>query len=78
VLLEDSAALVWSFCCIHRYLSVSKVLRFPFWTARVQFVIGLVLAVTASLLARETKSLLIGESADPALVDSNRASVGEQ
>jgi divalent metal cation (Fe/Co/Zn/Cd) transporter len=29
-----------------------------------------VLAVTASLLARETKSLLIGEAADPELVNS--------
>jgi divalent metal cation (Fe/Co/Zn/Cd) transporter len=32
--------------------------------------IGLVLAATAMLLARETKGLLIGESADPAIVES--------
>ena len=32
--------------------------------------IGLVLSTTAVLLARETKSLLIGERADPAVVDS--------
>ena len=32
--------------------------------------IGLVLAATAILLARETKGLLIGESADPAIVES--------
>jgi len=32
--------------------------------------IGLVLATTAMLLARETKGLLIGESAEPAIVES--------
>ena len=32
--------------------------------------IGLVLAITAALLARETKSLLIGERADQSIVDS--------
>jgi divalent metal cation (Fe/Co/Zn/Cd) transporter len=32
--------------------------------------IGLVLAATAALLARETKSLLIGERADKIIVDS--------
>jgi divalent metal cation (Fe/Co/Zn/Cd) transporter len=32
--------------------------------------IGLTLGVTAWLLAKETKSLLIGERADPEIVDS--------
>ena len=32
--------------------------------------IGLILGVTAWLLAKETKSLLIGERADPSIVDS--------
>jgi len=32
--------------------------------------IGLVLAVTASLVAKETKSLLIGERADQGIIDS--------
>ena len=32
--------------------------------------IGLILGVTAWLLAKETKSLLIGERADPGIVDS--------
>ena len=38
-------------------------------------VIGLVLATVAALLAREAKGLLIGEPADPVLVDTLRAIV---
>jgi cation diffusion facilitator family transporter len=69
VLLEDSAALVGLLIAfIGIFLSVSFAL--PVLDGASSIAIGLVLAVTASLLARETKSLLIGESADPTLVDS--------
>jgi cation diffusion facilitator family transporter len=69
VLLEDSAALVGLFIAfIGILLSVSFAL--PILDGASSILIGLVLAVTASLLARETKSLLIGEAADPSLVNS--------
>jgi cation diffusion facilitator family transporter len=69
VLLEDSAALVGLFIAfIGILLSVNFAL--PILDGVSSILIGLVLAVTASLLARETKSLLIGEAADPSLVNS--------
>jgi cation diffusion facilitator family transporter len=69
VLFEDSAALVGLFIAfVGILLSVSFDL--PALDGVSSILIGLVLAVTASLLARETKSLLIGEAADPALVNS--------
>jgi cation diffusion facilitator family transporter len=69
VLFEDSAALIGLFIAfVGIFLSVSFAL--PVLDGASSILIGLVLAVTASLLVRETKSLLIGEAADPALVDS--------
>jgi cation diffusion facilitator family transporter len=69
VLFEDSAALAGilvAFASI--YLSVR--LDLPVLDGVGSIVIGLILAVTASLLAKETKSLLIGERADQGIVDS--------
>jgi cation diffusion facilitator family transporter len=69
VLFEDSAALagiVIAFAGI--YLSVR--LNLPVLDGVGSILIGLVLGTTASLLARETKSLLIGERADQAIIDS--------
>jgi cation diffusion facilitator family transporter len=69
VLFEDSAAiagLVIAFVGI--YLSVW--LQSPILDGVASIFIGLILAVTAVLLARETKSLLIGERADQGIVDS--------
>jgi cation diffusion facilitator family transporter len=69
VLFEDSAALagvVIAFVGI--YLSVH--LNLPVLDGVGSIPIGLVLGTTASLLARETKSLLIGERADQAIIDS--------
>jgi len=40
-------------------------------------VIGVILAITATLLARETKGLLIGESADPEIVKAIKEMVDE-
>ena len=69
VLIEDSAALIGlaiAFAGI--YLAVH--LERPLLDGVASILIGLVLATTAALLARETKSLLIGERADQATVDS--------
>jgi cation diffusion facilitator family transporter len=71
VLFEDSAALLGLLIALAgTYLSVR--LKMPELDGAASILIGLVLALTAVLLARETKGLLIGESADPAIVDSIR------
>jgi divalent metal cation (Fe/Co/Zn/Cd) transporter len=75
VLFEDSAALIGlgiAFAGI--YLSTS--LNSPVLDGVASILIGLVLAITAALLARETKSLLIGERADQIIVDSILRIVG--
>ncbi|MEJ0096058.1 MAG: cation diffusion facilitator family transporter [Methylocella sp.] len=69
VLFEDSAALLGLLIAlVGTYLSVS--LRMPALDGVASILIGLVLAITATILARETKGLLIGESADAAIVES--------
>jgi divalent metal cation (Fe/Co/Zn/Cd) transporter len=69
VLFEDSAALAGILVAfIGIYLSVH--LDLPVLDGVGSILIGLILGVTAWLLAKETKSLLIGERADPAIVDS--------
>jgi cation diffusion facilitator family transporter len=45
----------------------------PMWDGIASVLIGLVLAATAALLIIEAKGLLIGESADPELVEAIRA-----
>lgn len=69
VLLEDSAALVGlliAFAGI--YLSVN--LHLPVLDGVASMLIGLVLGLTALVLARETKGLLIGERAHQSTLDS--------
>jgi len=69
VLFEDSAALAGILVAFTGiYLSVR--LDLPVLDGVGSILIGLILGVTAWLLAKETKSLLIGERADPAIVDS--------
>jgi cation diffusion facilitator family transporter len=69
VLFQDSAALMGLlFAFAGTYLSVS--LNLPVLDGVASILIGLILAVTAALLARETKGLLIGESADQSIVDA--------
>jgi cation diffusion facilitator family transporter len=69
VLFEDSAALIGlAIAFVGIYLSTS--LNRPALDGMASILIGLVLAATAALLARETKSLLIGERADKIIVDS--------
>ena len=69
VVFEDSAALVGLLIALAgTYLSIR--LDLPILDGVASIVISLVLALTAAVLARETKGLLIGEPADPAIVMS--------
>jgi cation diffusion facilitator family transporter len=69
VLFEDSAALV-GLLIAFAGIFLSVTLNLPVLDGVGSILIGLVLAATASLLARETKSLLIGERADQGIIDS--------
>ena len=71
VLFEDSAALIGLFVAgigvsLSHYLDDARI------DGLASIVIGLILGLVALLLAREAKGLLIGESADPALVERVR------
>jgi cation diffusion facilitator family transporter len=69
VLFEDSAALIGlGLAFVGIYFSIA--LNLPVLDGVASILIGLVLAITAALLFRETKSLLIGERADQEIVDS--------
>ena len=69
VIFEDSAALTGLMIAFAgTYLSVR--LDLPVLDGIASILIGAVLAVTAALLAWQTKGLLIGEAADPSIVDS--------
>jgi divalent metal cation (Fe/Co/Zn/Cd) transporter len=69
VLLEDSASIVGILIATAGiYFSVR--LALPVLDGIASVLIGLVMAATASLIGRETKSLLIGETADQGIVDS--------
>ena len=67
VLFEDSAALV-GLVCAAIGVWASHELDDPRIDGVASIAIGVVLAAVAVLLAREAKGLLIGESADPALI----------
>ncbi|MDE2562163.1 MAG: cation diffusion facilitator family transporter [Sphingomonadales bacterium] len=71
LLLENSGALVGlGFAAAG--LTLSLVTGNPLWDGFASVLIGLVLGVLAVLLLYEAKSLLIGESADPELVEAIR------
>jgi cation diffusion facilitator family transporter len=69
VLLEDSAALL-GLTVAFAGLVGTQVFNLPVLDGVASIGIACVLAVSASLLARETKGLLIGEAAHPAVADS--------
>lgn len=69
VLFEDTADLVGILLAAAGTYAASS-LKLPMLDGVASILIGLMLAVIASLLARESKSLLIGERADPNLSDS--------
>ncbi|WP_240318520.1 cation diffusion facilitator family transporter [Lysobacter sp. TY2-98] len=62
VLFEDTAALAGLVVALIG-VALAQVTGNPFFDGAASLVIGLILAVTAGLLARETKALLVGESA---------------
>jgi cation diffusion facilitator family transporter len=71
VVLEDSAALL-GLCAAALGIFLSQLSGSPVFDAAASVVIGLILAATAGVLAAETKSLLIGESANPEIVQGIR------
>lgn len=69
ILFEDSAALI-SIIIATAGILVSQTYDAPLADGVASVLIGLILAITALLLAIESKSLLIGERATPALVEA--------
>ena len=59
-------------------LFLSQVTGNPFWDGAASVVIGVILGFTAALLAHESKGLLIGEAADPVLIENLRKLASEQ
>ena len=69
VLLENGAAMA-GIIAAAAGLALSQLTRNPFYDGAASVVIGLILGFTALLLAYESKGLLIGEAANPELVDN--------
>jgi cation diffusion facilitator family transporter len=69
VLLENGAAMAGIIAAAVG-LAMSQLTGDPFYDGAASVVIGLILAVTSCLLAYESKALLIGEAADPVLVQA--------
>ena len=67
VLLEDAAAMAGLLVALIGII-LAQVLDQPVWDGIASMVIGGILALAAIILAYETKGLLIGEGADPAVV----------
>ncbi len=74
VLLENGAAMAGILVAAIG-LGISQLTGDPRFDGMASIVIGLILAVTAFVLAYESKALLIGEAADPELVTALRALV---
>jgi cation diffusion facilitator family transporter len=72
VLLENAGAMV-GLGVAALGIAISQWTHNPMWDGLASVIIGLVLAAMALLLVIEAKSLLIGESADPDLVEAIRA-----
>jgi cation diffusion facilitator family transporter len=76
VLLENGAAMAGILAAAAGLL-LSQLTHDPFFDGAASVVIGIILGFTAALLAYESKGLLIGEAADPELVESLRTLAGE-
>jgi cation diffusion facilitator family transporter len=74
VLLENGAAMA-GIVVAAIGLAISQVTGDPRFDGMASIVIGVILALTAFLLAYESKALLIGEAADPDLVEGLRVLV---
>ena len=71
VLLENGAAMAGIIAAAIGLL-LTQVTNNPVFDGSASIVIGIILGFTAALLAYESKGLLIGEAADPVLVDNLR------
>jgi cation diffusion facilitator family transporter len=71
VLLENGAAMA-GIVAAALGVFLSQLTANPFFDGAASVVIGIILGFTALLLARESKGLLIGEAANPELVDGLR------
>ena len=71
VLLENGAAIA-GIIAAAAGVFLSQLTQNPFYDGAASVVIGLILGVTALVLAYELKGLLIGEAADPDLVEDLR------
>jgi len=77
VLLENGAAMA-GIVVAAAGVALSEATGSPFFDGAASIAIGIILGLTAALLAVESKALLIGESADPELIRSIRASATSQ
>jgi cation diffusion facilitator family transporter len=77
VLLENGAAMA-GIIAAALGLGLSELTGNPFYDGAASVVIGIILAITATFLAHESKGLLIGEAADQDLVESLRQLAGSQ
>ncbi|MEO7365674.1 MAG: cation diffusion facilitator family transporter [Sphingomicrobium sp.] len=77
VLLENGAAMA-GIVAAAVGLMLSQLTGDPFYDGAASVVIGLILGVTALVLAKESKGLLIGEAADPELVRGLRKLAAEK
>ncbi len=69
VLFEDFAALLGLFVALFGIM-IAQITQNPMWDGMASVAIGVILGLTAVWLAYETKSLLIGEGANPKIVKS--------
>ena len=77
VLFEDSAAILGLIAAFIG-IALGEALNIPILDGVASVVIGIILAATAALLARESKGLLIGEGADRQIVESLKMLISEQ
>lgn len=77
VLLENGAAMAGIIAAAIGLL-LSQLTHNPFFDGAASVVIGVILGLTAGWLAHESKGLLIGEAANPVLVDDLRGLASEQ
>ncbi len=77
VLLENGAAMA-GIVVAAAGVWLSHYLGNPFWDGLASVIIGIILGLTAALLAYESKGLLIGEAADPEMVSALRHLTAEQ
>ncbi|HEV2866127.1 MAG TPA: cation diffusion facilitator family transporter [Allosphingosinicella sp.] len=77
VLLENGAAMA-GIVVAAAGLALAQLTGDPFYDGAASVLIGIILGVTAFVLAVESKALLIGEAADPTLVAGIRAAASRQ